>query len=419
MDIRPFSYIKKLAGGARGGPVWRGGAGDIVLKLASDGTILDISASAAEIIGAAGNLAGRSLYDFVRREDRSIVRDALTRAAAGNVLNRSDERAEFRLLRLRRAPALAEISFLPIGGGRTEALIRDRGGELAELRQSRAAAEQTDQQQAADGVSGGVDMMADLGHELKTPLNAIMGFAETMRAETFGPIGHEKYKEYAGHIHSSGAHLLDLIGSILDSAKVEAGRYELAPTLTAPGPIARDCAEMIRGQTESAGLKLTVKIAPGLPEAMLDARAVKQILINLLSNAVKFTADGGIELSVSENCGALDFIVRDTGIGMNQIALAKLGGRFTEVHQNGVRGSTGTGLGLSLAFSLAKLHGGVLKLDSAAGEGTTARLTLPLRRSRGDFAGPQSDFGRAGDIQSQLDRVAQYRRERSSKASAA
>lgn len=419
MNFRPLSYLKKLASGARGGPVWRGGAGDIVLKLASDGTILEISASAENIIGAAGNLVGRSLYDFVRREDRAIVRTALKRTAAGDVLNRSDERAEFRLLRLRRAPALAEISFLPIGGGQTKALIRDRAGELAKLRQSRAVAEAPPHMLTAGANSDAADMMADLGHELKTPLNAIMGFAETMRAETFGPLGNEKYKEYAGHIHSSGAHLLDLIGSILDSAKVDAGRYALTPALTAPGPIAYDCAEMVRGQAEKAGLKLTVNIAPNLPEAMLDVRAVKQILINLLSNAVKFTAVGGIKFSVSENCGALDFVVRDTGIGMNQIALAKLGGRFTEIHQKGVRGSTGTGLGLSLAFSLAKLHGGALKLDSAAGEGTTARLTLPLRKNRGDFAAPQSDFGRAGDIQSQLDRVARYRREQAAKASAA
>ena len=92
----------------------------------------------------------------------------------------------------------------------------------------------------------------------------------------------EKYKEYAGHIHSSGAHLLDLIGSILDKAKVEAGRYALAPTLTAPGPIALECAEMVRGQAEKAGLELTVHIAPGLPETMLDARAVKQILIKMM-----------------------------------------------------------------------------------------------------------------------------------------
>ena len=419
MDFRPFSYLKKLASVARGGPVWRGGAGDIVLKLASDGTILEISASADKIIGAAGNLVGRSLFDFVRREDRAIVRDTLNRAAAGDVLNRNDERAEFRLLRLRRAPALAEISFLPIGGGQTKALIRDRAGELVKLRQSRAAAEEPSPTFDSGANSGGVDMMADLGHELKTPLNAIMGFAETMRTETFGPLGNDKYKEYAGYIHSSGAHLLELIGSILESAKVDAGRYALTPSMTAPGPIARACAEMVRQQAEDAGLKLTVKIAPGLPDAMLDARAVKQILINLLSNAVKFTADGGIELSVSENCGALDFVVRDTGIGMNQIALAKLGGRFTEIHQNGVRGSTGSGLGLSLAFSLAKLHGGALKLDSAAGEGTTARLILPLRNSPGDFAGPQSDFSRAGDIQSQLDRVARYRREQEAKASAA
>ncbi len=414
MKFRLLSFLKPLAGCMRGGPVWRGGNGDIVLVLGGDGLIADISASADEIIGEGGGLKGRSLYDFVRREDRPAVRAALARARDGGPCEARDLRAEFGLLRRRRAPARAEISFMAAKQGKVRALIRDRGGEFARVREARAAAESLQGFLPAQA-----EQMADLGHELKTPLNAIMGFAEAMQAELYGPLGDDKYKEYAGLIHSSGAHLLDLISSILDRARMEAGRYTLAPALIAPAPVARESAEMIRGETEKAGLTLTVNIAPGLPEAMLDVRAVKQILINLLSNAVKFTAEGEIELSVSESCGALDFIVRDTGIGMNQIALAKLGGRYTDVHQNGVRGAEGTGLGLSLAFSLAKLHGGVLKLDSAPGEGTTARLTLPLRKGLSPFEPLASGAGSAGDIKSQLDRVAQFRRERAREASAA
>ena len=376
--------------------------------------MLEVSASATDIIGPAGNLVGRSLFDFVRREDRSEVKAALDRAASPEPCAHKDLRADFRLLRLRRAPANSEISFLPIDRGCIKALIRDRAGELQQLRDKRAAAEKeatTDWRRA--------DLMADLGHELKTPLTAIMGFAETMEAEAFGPIGNDKYKEYAGLIRSSGGHLLDLIAALLDNAKLDAGRYDIDPALADPAPIVQDCAEMVRGEAEKAGLKLIVNIAPDLPEAMLDTRAVKQILINLLSNAVKFTASGEIELSVSESCGALDFVVRDTGIGMDQLALNKLGGRFTEIHQNGVRGSTGAGLGLSLAFSLAKLHGGILRLNSAPGEGTNAKLTLPIRKNRAEFAAHPEGVSDADDIQSQLDRVASFRRDRVSKASAA
>ena len=401
-----------------GGPVWRGGAGDIVLALDPDGLIRDISPSAAEMIGAEGSLKGRSFFDFVRREDREAVRDAIRKALAGGD---APEGAcapctDFRLLRARRAPALCEASFAAESDGRVMALVRARGEDLARLRKARAAEEEARRTAALRD-----DLMADLGHELKTPLNAIMGFAEAMREETFGPLENEKYREYADHIHTSGAHLMELIGAVLDAAKLEAGRYELAPALTAPGPIARECVEMVRGEAEKAGLDLVVSVSPDLPEAMLDARAVKQILINLLSNAVKFTAAGGVSLTVLRQGEALEFTVRDTGIGMSKDALAQLGRRFTEAHQNGVRGTKGAGLGLALAMSLAELHGGALELASAPGEGTTARLTLPLSAASGDDAplAPSRIELASGDIQSQLDRVAAYRRERAAKASAA
>lgn len=414
-----LSSLKTGLARLSGGPVWRGGSGDMVLILDRDALIRKVSASADAIVGAGeGGLKGRSFYDFVRREDREAVRRALKASLEGAADPLAAPRADFRLLRLRRAPALCEISFQPGRNGRVTALVRARGQDLARLRAARAATAAAEEE-ARKTVAARDDLMADLGHELKTPLNAIMGFAETMREETFGPLGSEKYREYAELIHGSGAHLMELIGAILDAAKLEAGRYALEPALVAPGPLARDCAEMIRGEAEKAGLDLIVSIAPDLPDAMIDRRAVKQILINLLSNAVKFTATGGVSLSVSEKCGAIDFTVRDTGVGMSEEALSKLGGRFTEACQTGVRGTKGAGLGLSLAFSMARLHGGALKLASAPGEGTTARLTLPLRQETpGDGSADGSALD-AADIQSQLDRVAAYRREREAKASAA
>ncbi len=426
--MTPRSLIGKLAAAMRGGPAWRGGPGEIVATLYEDGVIVEVSPSAEETIGAAGRLEGRSLFDFIAREDRAAVRAALAHAAKhGAYADPGKLRAEFRLLRVRRAPASAEINFKPLGRGRLAALIRDRREEFSKRRVARSAAEAAAGEApaapnavcAAGTVPARADrahLMADLSHEMKTPLNAIMGFADAMRAETYGGLGHEKYKEYAEHIHASGAHLMELIGAILDFAKVEEGRYVLSPAIAAPGPVARECAEMVRGEAEKAGLKLLVNIASDLPETMIDKRAVRQILLNLLSNAVKFTAEGEIELSVEEKCGAIDFTVRDTGVGMNTVVLSKLGGRWSDTHQNGVRGTKGAGLGLSLAFSLAKLHGGNLRLDSEPGAGTTARLTLPVRRV---FAQPAQETAAPAsppDIQSQFDRVNAYRRERAKAA---
>lgn len=395
-------------------PRWRSGAGDPALRLNYDGLVLSATPAAEAAIGAKGGLEGRSFLDFIAREDRPAMKEALT-AARARARDAAAPATPVTMLRPGRSAAFVEVSVARQGGGLV-VLIRDRGPELSRIREGRAEAEVGAPPAEAGGsiapeTSAASDMIADLGHELKTPLNAIMGFAEAMQTETFGPLGDPKYREYAGLIHEAGAHLADLIAAILDRAKLDAGRYRLAPALAAPGPVAKAAAEMVRGEAEKAGLKFTVRIADNLSETMLDARAVKQVVINLLTNAVKFTAAGEIALDVAEKDGVIEFRVQDTGVGMSQMALARLGERFTDMHKNGVRGTSGAGLGLSLAFSLAKLHGGALTLSSAPGEGTLAVFSLPVRKSVRDLAeaGLQTN---AADIQSQLDRVAQYRRER-------
>ncbi|GJL91320.1 sensor histidine kinase [Hyphococcus sp.] len=414
MAFRLLSLLGPLLGLAPAAPQWRSGDGDPVISLAEAGEILAATSGAAALIGAEGGLAGRSLYDFVSREDRAGLKIALEAARAAPVEAKA-ARALVRLLRPGRPAIFAELALARSGRG-VSVLIRERAGELAAIREERSAphAVSTPAQESPAEAGVSAEVLADLGHELKTPLNAIMGFAETMKSEAFGPLGHDKYREYAGLIHSSGGHLADLISSILDRAKIDAGRYKLTPVLSEPGAVARDCAEMVRGEAEKAGLALRVDIAPGLDETLIDVRAVKQILINLLSNAVKFTAAGDVGLSVFESKGELTFEVCDTGVGMSQMALARLGERFTGLHKSGVRGTSGTGLGLSLAFSLAKLHGGALELSSAPGEGTIARLRLPMAKSLSELDG--AGIAVSGDIQSQLDRVAQFRRERSSAA---
>ncbi len=410
MAFRLLSSLGSLLGLAPAAPQWRSADGDAVLSLAGSGEILAASSGASALMDSPGGLRGRSVFDFVSRDDRAQLKSALEAAAAAPSGAKA-ARALVRLLRPSQPALFAELLFAREGRG-FSVLLRERAGELAAARQERAAPPPAEGPAAAQGVSA--EVLADLGHELKTPLNAIMGFAETMQSETFGPLGHDKYREYAGLIHSSGGHLADLIASILDRAKIDAGRYKLAPVLTEPGAIARECAEMVRGEAEKAGLALRVDIASGLEETMIDARAVKQVLINLLSNAVKFTAAGEIGLRVFQAKGEMTFEVCDTGVGMSQMALARLGERFTGLHKNGVRGTSGTGLGLSLAFSLAKLHGGALELSSAPGEGTIARLRLPMAASLADLDG--AGIAVSGDIQSQLDRVAQFRRERSTAA---
>ena len=254
--------------------------------------------------------------------------------------------------------------------------------------------------------------LADLSHEMKTPLNAVIGFAETIREETFGPVGHPRYAEYAEHIRASGEHLLDLVVSLLDMARIDADRLSLAPVLADPAQLAEECAAMVRGAAESAGLKLIVEAGDNLPECVLDPRAVRQILLNLLSNAVKFTSDGEIRLEArldEADGNKIVFTVTDTGIGMSAQDLAKLGPRFTHAHGAGVRGADGAGLGLSLAFRLAELHGGGLSLFSSPGEGVRARLELPLDAR--PFARRQALAGAAGPLSGDASDAAHKARE--------
>lgn len=428
-------------------PAWGGGDGDIVAIIDSAGVIQSISLSAHEVIGAAGSFESRSLFDFIRREDRDSVKKAMQYALEGDMLAAPHTlQANFRLLRLRRAPALAEVTFKSHGTDQVKALIRERRRDVTRLsstvaspaRQTEPANEDrvpqpTDQKLGRDKADqdsslqdGATMIMADLAHEMKTPLNAIMGFADAMRSQTFGPLGRDdagarKYAEYLDHIHASGAHLTALIGAAQDYAKTQSGRYEICRTEIDPSAIALECGSMVRGAAEAAGLDLIIDEGKSLPTATLDERAVKQILINLLSNAVKFTETGSVTLSARVNDDDIKYIVSDTGVGMNKIVLSKLGGRYSDTHKQGVRGTAGTGLGLSLAFELAKLHGGDLQLTSQPGEGTTATLRLPRTPGHtltAQHYGQQSEQ-RAGDIQSQLDRVNAFRRERLTGSNAA
>lgn len=251
--------------------------------------------------------------------------------------------------------------------------------------------------------------LADLSHEMKTPLNAVIGFAQTMKAETFGPIGTPRYKEYAAHIEESGGHLLDLVTTIIDLSKIDAGKRSLKIVEADPAVIASQSLDMVRHAIEGSQLSLTADIEANLPKAWLEPKALRQILVNLLSNAVKFTSDGSIGLKVFRAGASIIFVVSDTGIGMSKADLKVVGRRFSDAQADGVRGVQGSGLGLALAQELAVLHDGVLSLESAPGEGLCATVELPIGgpvARRRKFERPQPD------VQSQLDLIEAYRQER-------
>ncbi|RZJ98054.1 MAG: PAS domain-containing protein [Brevundimonas sp.] len=225
------------------------------------------------------------------------------------------------------------------------------------------------------------EFLANMSHELRTPLNAINGFSEIMAGELFGPLGHDKYKGYAGDILKSGQHLLSLINDILDMAKIEAGKLTLHYEQVSVKEVVDDATRLMRGKIQDAGLNLLVD-APDLPDIEADHRGLKQVVLNLISNAVKFTPEGGdIVVALSRlDDDRLRVAVTDTGIGIAPEDLARLARPFEQVEGQHSKTTQGTGLGLALTKSLIELHGGELVMQSAPGEGTTVSFDLPIRR---------------------------------------
>lgn len=225
--------------------------------------------------------------------------------------------------------------------------------------------------------------IANMSHELRTPLNAIIGFSEMITARTFGPIGSEKYSEYAQLIHDSGHHLLNLINDILDLSKIEAGKFQLDIKPVNIHALSAEAIGLVKVAADRAQVRVNAVLDDDLPNLAGDPRALKQILLNLLSNAIKFTPEGGavaIRAAVDESYYYLQVV--DNGIGISQEDLARLGRPFEQADDQRVKSKTGTGLGLALVKSFAALHGGDAEITSREGEGTWVTIILPRQSEK-------------------------------------
>jgi two-component system cell cycle sensor histidine kinase PleC len=223
------------------------------------------------------------------------------------------------------------------------------------------------------------EFLANISHELRTPLNAVIGFSEVMQQALFGPLGHPKYQEYARDIFESGAYLLEVINDILDMSKIEAGRMSLDVGNVDLGDIVEDSMKVV-GQ---AAAERDIALARHGPQHLVleaDRRALKQVFLNLLSNAVKFTRNGGsVDVHLSRSRGHVKIAIKDTGIGIPEADIAKLGRPFEQVENQFSKSHQGSGLGLAISRALIELHGGSLRITSREGHGTTVTCTLPVR----------------------------------------
>ena len=225
-------------------------------------------------------------------------------------------------------------------------------------------------------------ILANMSHEFRTPLNAIIGFSETMKREILGPIGSERYRGYVEDIHNSGTHLLNLVNDILDLAKIESGKYELYEENVDVVRIVEESIRMVEASARAAEVSVTDSLQERLPALYADERSLRQILLNLLSNAIKFTPSGGTVTVAAHIATGGDFVlsVADTGIGMSEDYLESATQPFDQAYGAMNRDHAGTGLGLSLTKHLVEMHDGRLLLESALGKGTTVTARFPWRR---------------------------------------
>lgn len=228
--------------------------------------------------------------------------------------------------------------------------------------------------------------LANMSHELRTPLNSILGFAQMINAETYGPVGNEKYADYVGSIHDSGQHLLTLINDLLDLSRAEAGKLALDVEDVDLERLLRREIELLQGQIEQANVQVSTDFQ--LPEGTQvrgDKRKLRQIALNLLSNAIKFSNTGGwiaIETRLTAD-NELQFSVSDNGVGIRREEIPRLFTAYIQVDMPEVRKQRqGAGLGLAICKNFVELHGGTITIDSQLGEGTCVTVTLPASRVR-------------------------------------
>jgi PAS domain S-box-containing protein len=224
------------------------------------------------------------------------------------------------------------------------------------------------------------DFLAKISHEVRTPLSAIIGFAEIMYEERFGPLGTTRYKDYLKDILKSGAHVVNLVNDLLDLSKIEAGRADLDFTTLQTNTIVASSVKLLQNEATRRRVILRQSLASNLPPVIADERSLTQIMLNILSNAIKFTDEGGqVIVSTARTVkGDLVIRVKDTGVGMTEQEVRTALEPFRQIKTS--RRTGGTGLGLPLTKALIEANRASMTIISAKDSGTLVEITFPSTR---------------------------------------
>jgi signal transduction histidine kinase len=229
------------------------------------------------------------------------------------------------------------------------------------------------------------DFVANVSHELKTPLALIRLFAETLE---LGRVqGADKAKQYYRIINKESQRLTQLINNILDFSRIEAGRKQYRLVRTDVGRVVQEVLDAYRFPIEQQGFTLEVEMGEDLPEAEIDPEAIEQALLNLVNNAIKYSPNEKyIKLAVRREGGRILISVSDRGIGVPKADQKKIFEKFYRAENSLVHETKGSGLGLALVQHIMEAHGGSVELESTPGKGSTFTLTIPVERGRSEAA---------------------------------
>jgi PAS domain S-box-containing protein len=338
---------------------------DLVVSRDGSGRILMVNEAYARAAGQPPEALAGSSFDFAPAGGPSTVSDGEAR----KVVTAAGDR-------------WLAWSVLPVRDA--EGRIVERyavGRDITERRKAEAANEAKSR------------FLATVSHEVRTPLNGVLGMADLLRDTQLSP----EQETYVAAIRASGESLLSLIDEILDFSRIEAGKAELSDGLLDPQELAESVVELLAPKAQGKDIEIAIAIEPGAPRAVFgDAARLRQILINLAGNAVKFTDRGGVSLSVSSDAGDLCFDVADTGPGIRPERLDAIFEEFEQAEGGGLSPSEGTGLGLAISRRLAEQMGGALTVVSQPGVGSVFSLRLPLRPAVGGAADAPPDLDLSG-----------------------
>jgi len=362
-----------------------------ILETAADGIVVVTEKGEVESLNSAGealfgrkhsDVQGKPFVELFATESRPALSNTLSdliEPGVKSILNQGHE-----VIGLEAKGGLIPL-FVTIGkvgnSNRFCAVLRDiTAWKRAEedLVKAKRTAETASEQKS--------EFLSRVSHEIREPLNAIIGFSDVMIEERFGPVGSERYVQYLKDINRSGIHVLDIVNDLLDISKIEAGKLELSYEAVDLNQLAGETVALLQPKANDRRIIIRTSLSRAVPKVVADARSIRQIILNLVSNAIKYSERNSqvIVSTTYEENGEVGLRIRDTGEGMTSEQIKNALEPFVQVGEDRMDRTGSSGLGLPLTKALVEANRAYFELESKPGEGTIAHVQFPSQRVLAD-----------------------------------